>query len=70
VLLHSGMVERLTKKWCDGFIAAANERLDSHNSELSALESSDYSHPLDTIEAYFVKESETSGDELVPTAFS
>jgi hypothetical protein len=60
----------LTKEWRDGFISAANGRVDSQNTEPSTLESSNYSRPSDTIETHLAEGSETSADELALTSTS
>jgi hypothetical protein len=59
----------LAKEWRDGFILAANGKVGSLNAELSTLELSNYSCPLDTTETYLAKEFKTLADEPTLTSF-
>ena len=60
----------MAKEWRDGFISAANERVDSLNAEPSTIEASDYSRPLDNTDTYDPEDSNTSADELALTSSS
>jgi hypothetical protein len=60
----------LAKEWRDGFISAANERVDSLNAEPPALESSNYSRLSDTTEMHSAEESEASANKLSLPSFS
>lgn len=60
----------LAKEWREGFVSAANERVDSLNTEPLVLESSNLSRPSDTTDTHLAEESEASADESASSASS